>query len=142
MGCAERRMKDDLFSFRKQFQMVSFIRSRNISAVEDLFRAGFKPEFKMPSFLGRTSLHIAVSENLRGITDVILRQEGVDVDAKDDIGMTPVMIAITNDFYDVVKLLMDQEPPPRLDVPNKFGKRAVDYIKSDRMQKMIDLNLY
>jgi len=140
MGCAEQREKDAFFSFRNQFQMVSCIRSRNINAVEELFRKGFKPDFHMPSFQGRTALHIATAEGLRGICDVILRQEGVLVDARDDNGMTSLMLAASADSLEVAKLLLDQDPPANTRLYNKFSKTAQDYAHSDRMKKLLDLN--
>ena len=138
MGCAEQREKDSFFSFRNQYQMVSCIRSRNINAVEELFRKGFQPDFHMPSFNGRTALHIAVAAGLRGICDVILRQEGVLVDAKDDNGMTPLMTAAEGDSFEVAKLLLDQDPPADIHLFNKFGKTALNYAHTDRMKKLLE----
>lgn len=140
MGCAEQREKDAFFSFRNQYQMVSCIRSRNINAVEELFRKGFKPDFSMSSFQGNTPLHIAVGEGLRGICDVILRQEGVLVDAKNDYDMTPLMLAASKDFLEVAKLLLDQDPPANTRLYNKFSKTAKDYAQSDKMKKLLDMS--
>lgn len=138
MGCSEQRERDTIFSYRHQYQMVSFIRSKNLSAVEELFRKGFKADFRMTSFYGRTPLHVAVAENVRGICDVILRQEKVQVDAKDDNGMTPLMLAVDREQREIVKLLLDQDPKPRLDIYNRYGKTVKDYIHSPLMKKIIE----
>ena len=139
MGCAEHRDKESLFSYRNQYQMVSYIRSRNINAVEDLFRKGFHPDFKMPAFQGRTPLHIAVAAGLRGICDVILRQEGVKVDTKDDSGFTPLMIAVDTDSLEIAKLLLEQSPAANPHTYNKLGKNAFSYAaEGSKMKKLLE----
>jgi len=50
--------------------------------------------------MGRSALHIAALNGMPLVVDALLH-EGVSIDEKDETGMTPLMIAVDQEYDDV-----------------------------------------
>lgn len=92
------------------FSVLSAVKSANIEEIKKLILA-YKINYK--DALGDTLLHIALKTNSTLVINFLLDQIGVDLDAKNVLGQTPLHIAAMNGQLDNLKLLISKGANPK-----------------------------
>jgi uncharacterized protein len=100
--------------------LKSAITARNVVQVERLLRGGFKVNTPLEN--GNTALHIAIFEDASEVAETLLKAPGVDVDVKNAMDETPLMIAAIRGNERLVDKLLKREAQV-----NKPGWTALHY---------------
>ena len=87
------------------------INNNNMIEIEKIFE---KTDFNIPLSHNRTPLIHSVLQHKYNFVYYFLRQEKIDIDLKDDEGMTPLMHAAKNGFISILKLLIYYNANPHL----------------------------
>lgn len=75
---------------------------------------------------GDTPLHLAIANNSRDVFDILLRNRAINVNIPDNLGRTPLHIAITTDgFYFIEKLLLKNANPNIADRMNRTSMKLM-----------------
>ncbi|KAK4674221.1 putative ankyrin-repeat protein [Podospora pseudopauciseta] len=101
-----------------KFAIHAAARDGKATVVESLLNANPKLA-KLKDDDGRLPIHWAASYNHHEIVNLLVQQKGFDVDAKDDMGWTPLMIAASvKDSDRVVDLLLARDADVNETTPN------------------------
>ena len=93
---------DDLF-----LELFKYIEGGDIDEVKRLIETrGIDNISETPSISDQTVLHVSIITNQKKIFDYLLGR-GVDIDATNDHGETPLILAVSLDRVEFVKELLD-----------------------------------
>lgn len=102
------------------------VKSENEEIVRQLVKRGADVRgFNINTRLSDDALHTAVETGHIGIISFLVLA-GADLDKKNSIHMTPLMIAVSNMNADAVHALLSHGANP--DTADMYGQRAIDYI--------------
>ena len=79
-------------------------------------------------FRGRTPLHAAVAADARGVFEILLRNRETNLNAQDDTGTTPLMLAAKHSMQDMLEDLIASEA--QIDLTDNRGKTALHWAAS------------
>lgn len=113
MGCADSK-RDQSFhkapikkdSKNNQFQMYAAIKSGKLSVVKEYLQSKFDINYKMPTFLARTPLHLAAEY---GHIEIIrhLIANNAELESVDYSGCTPVFLAMKAGNIEAMNVLIE-----------------------------------
>lgn len=95
------------FASDHQYEMVSMIKMNRAGEIESWIKSNkWKINYQMPTFNRRTILHIAAKEGNLELCQKLLEYEdyGVDINAQDILGITPIMLAMQGKHYKLVRM--------------------------------------
>lgn len=94
------------FASEHQYDMISLIKMNRISEIESwINEKKWRVNYQMPTFSRRTILHIAAKEGNFDLCQKLLEHEDpADINAQDILGITPIMLAMQNKHYKLVKM--------------------------------------
>lgn len=87
---------------------------------------------------GDTPLHLAVANNSKDVFDILLRNRAINVNIPDNLGRTPLHIAITTDgFYFIEKLLLKNANP---NIADRMNRTSVKLMKERNLSHFLSQN--
>ena len=95
-------------------------------AAKRLLDAGANPNAL--DLKGRTPLHAAVAADARGVFEILLRHRVTNLNAQDELGFTPLIVAVKNSVEDMIEELIRAEA--NLDIQDAKGKTALHWAAS------------
>lgn len=141
MGCGESR-EDEKSSISKvksknfQFQLYAAIKQNNLEEVTKIIPSKFNVNYKMPSFMGRTALHIASEYAGKEIVSYILSLEA-DVNALDNSGCPPIFLALGKGNLDAVNTILDLGSGVNINITTLHNMSFHDFICSSKQKESI-----
>ena len=110
--------------------LKSAVQEKNAIAVEQLIQRGLNPNIAYEN--GNTPLHLAAFEDTLPVIKVLLKAAGVDIDKKNTLGETPLMIAALKGNRQMVEILLAHGAQI-----NKPGWTALHYACSTGQDKIV-----
>jgi Notch-like protein len=95
-------------------------------AAKRLLEAGANPNTE--DLKGRTPLHAAIAADARGVFEILLRHRATNLNAQDELGFTPLILAVKNSVEDMIEELIRAEA--NLDIQDAKGKTALHWAAS------------
>lgn len=115
------------------------VRADNGAEIATLIRQGFDANVRDPK--GEHALHLATRDNATKAIDALLRWDKIDVEPRNKVDESPLMLACLGGYIDTVKRLIDRGA----DV-NKPGWAPLHYAATrghlDVMRLLLDRNAY
>ncbi|KAL2835341.1 ankyrin repeat-containing domain protein [Aspergillus pseudoustus] len=107
-----------------------------------LAKQGIEPDH--PDDLGRTPLRIACQGGISGIVQDLLDTSQVNVNARDDLDQSPLLVAVLHEHYHLIGPLMEAGADPELrdfcrDTAYSVAEKAGDYISLRRLREAVKL---
>lgn len=110
------------------------IRNDNASSIKDLLQRGFDPNTRDPK--GQPGLTMALQEQSPRAVQALLAATGIDVDAVNEAGETPLMMAALKGDLKDAQLLLDRRAKV-----NRDGWAPLHYAASGPEPKLVSLLL-
>lgn len=86
---------------------------------------------------GEYPLHQAINYQYIDVVDKILNKYPDNINIRDNMGNTPLIIASRTANIDLIKTILKYSPA--LDIKNKFEKDALFYLKRKSLENLIDI---
>lgn len=139
MGCINTNqldIEDKSFTRSKsrdlQFEVYAAIMGHRLDSLKELIEKNFSIRYNMPSFLGRTALHIAAEYGDLQIVCFLI-EKGADLDCVDNSGCTPIFIAMQKGHLDVVSFFIDIGAD--VNIKTRHGLFLHDYICQSKFKE-------
>ncbi|XXQ39297.1 Ankyrin repeat domain-containing protein [Plasmodiophora brassicae] len=84
------------------------------------------------SYKSRTPLHVAALWGRHKVVDVLLGDDRIQVDVRDDKGRTPLMLAASYGHFKVVKSVLSGVKPIKVDAVDRHKRTALDWAEASR----------
>jgi uncharacterized protein len=124
-------------SSKYQFEIYSVIQNNQLDDLKKMIQKVFEVNFKMPTFLGRTALHIAAEHGNIKIVKYLIDADA-SINILDDIGCPPIFLAMQAGHLEVVEELLDL-PTNDANILNKYYLSIYDYINPKKYDESIRL---
>jgi hypothetical protein len=116
--------------------------TNDLKTVEDLLSTGIHPDY--PDGAGRTPLRLASKRGYLEVVQELIRTGRVDVNTQDDLGQTPLLVAVLHEHHDLIYPLMVAGADPNLkdscrDTAYSVAEKAGDYISLRRLREAVEL---
>jgi ankyrin repeat protein len=116
--------------------------ANDLRTVQDLLATSVNPDY--PDGAGRTPLRLANKRGFLKIVRALIGTGRVDVNAQDDLGQTPLLVAILHEHHDLIYPLMEAGADHNLkdscrDTHYLVAEKAGDYISLRRFREAAKL---
>ncbi|KAL2847597.1 ankyrin repeat-containing domain protein [Aspergillus pseudodeflectus] len=116
--------------------------ANDLRTVQDLLATSVHPDY--PDGAGRTPLRLANKRGFLKIVRALIGTGRVDVNAQDDLGQTPLLVAVLHEHHDLIYPLMEAGADHNLkdscrDTPYLVAEKAGDYISLRRFREAAKL---
>jgi ankyrin repeat protein len=143
MGCCESRIDERSSTIRAnskkfQFELYAAIKRNDLEAVTDLIPGKFNVNYHMPSFMGRTALHIAAEYGGKQVILYLLERDA-NVNALDNSGCPPIFLALSKGNLDAVEIIADLGTGVDLNITTSHNMNFHDFICSSKQKESISL---
>ena len=114
MGCTGGREGGAEKNFQKkpskdyQFQVYAAIMKHDLEELTELLNEKFDINYRMPSFMKRSALHIAAECGDKAIVDYLILNDA-EVNAVDITGAPPAFLAFQKGHFDIVNALISAQ---------------------------------
>jgi ankyrin repeat protein len=145
MGCAEGRpesKKQSLIasknSSKHQFEVYAAFKQNNIDKIKLLMQTSFDIKYKMPSFMGRTVLHLAAEFSDKSFIAFLINS-GAEVNALDNSGCPPIYLAMRCGKLDVVSAILEISSHVNINIVTNHNLSFHDFINKSQYKESLNL---
>lgn len=145
MGCAEGRSdckkKNSVInkcSSKYQFELYAAFKQNKTEKIKELLETCFDIKYKMPSFMGRTVLHLAAEFSDKSFVAFLINS-GAEVNALDNSGCPPVFIAMRCGKLDVVSAILEISSNVNINIVTNHNLSFHDFINKAKYKESIAL---
>lgn len=143
MGCSESRTETDKQkhmltknSKNYQFELYAAFKLNDQNKVKELIQTSFDIKYKMPSFMGKTALHLAAEFGDKRLVAYLI-DSGAEINALDYYGCPPIFVAMKVGKLDIVNAILDIGINVNVNIVTNHNLSFHDFINKSKYKESV-----
>jgi ankyrin repeat protein len=143
MGCSETRPDTDKQkliqtkdSKKYQFEIYAAFKLNKQDEIKQFIQTCFDIKYKMPSFMGRTVLHLAAEFSDKRLVAYLI-DSGADINALDYYGCPPIFVAMKAGKLDIVNAILDIGTNVNVNIVTNHNLSFHDFINKAKYKESV-----